>query len=159
PVCALGLSATPTDATLRHDGTRISGTLVQGTNTFTIPATVLNIPGIVGGSTAIFGFTGATGGANAQQQITNFSISQGYANNVSIAAGTSTIQVAATSVAPTISMGALTAAAGSTLNVVPDASTPANQAFGLPLGAATLDGATTLNVANNGTGTGTLTLG
>ncbi|HEX4588671.1 MAG TPA: autotransporter-associated beta strand repeat-containing protein [Gemmataceae bacterium] len=150
----------PVNVTINYDGTKFTGTLVQGANTFTIPAlTFPDIATIVGGSTAIFGFTGATGGENAQQQISNFSISQGYANAVSLAAGTETIQVLASAVSPNVTMGALTAADGSTLNVSPDAGTPANQAFGLTLGAATLNGATTFNVANNGTGTGTLTLG
>lgn len=82
-----------------------------------------------------------------------------YANNVSVTGGSPTVAVAASTGAPVITMGTLTMAAGSALNVVADTGTPADLAYGLTFGATTLSGSATFNVANNGAGAGTLTLG
>ena len=58
-------------------------------------------------------------------------------------------------------MGKLTVNAGAmpTLNVTAVARHPANLAYGLTLGAVTLNNGVIFNVAKNGTGNGTLTLG
>ena len=152
---------TPTDVTLIYDGTSAQRHAGPSRPTrFTIAPTAVDIPTIVGGSTAIFGFTGGTGGADAQQQISNFSIAQGYANAVSLAAGSETIQVGGHGGRARRQHGR--ADGGGREHAErgpPTPAPPANQAFGLTFGAATLNGATTFNVANNGTGTGTLTLG
>lgn len=158
-----GLANTPTDVVLTYDGANGSVTLTQGSNTFSSGPIPVNIAAAVGGS-AFLGFTGATGGATAQQQISNFTFSTlsltNYANNVSVAAGSpSTIAVVANAAAPNIRMGSLTMAAGSTLNVAADAASAANQAYGLTFNGATLNGAATISVANNGAGAGTVTLG
>jgi fibronectin-binding autotransporter adhesin len=126
----------------------------------------IDVASALGSSTAYMGFSGATGSNTASQQISNFSYSYGstvYANSIAVSAGaTSTIEVGATQALPTVTMGPLTVAAGapSVLNVIPATATVAvNQAYTLVLGEATLGGAVTLNVANNGSGTGTLVLG
>jgi autotransporter-associated beta strand protein len=134
------------------------------TNTFSTTLTGVNLQALLGAPTAFVGFTGATGGLNAEQHITNFSYttpSQAtYANAVSVPAGASpTVAVAATAAVPTITLGALTMGAGSTLNAGAAAGTPTNQAYGLTFASATLNGASIFNVANNGTGLGTVTLG
>jgi autotransporter-associated beta strand protein len=151
--------------TVNYDGTNITLHMVQGTNTFDIPAGVLtaNLASIVG-STAFLGFTGGTGGQNAQQIIDQFSynlLAQSvYSSPVTVAGGgASSINVIATAATPTITMGALSMGAGGTLNVGAEAGTAANLAYGLTFGATTLSGTNTFAVANNGTGTGTLTLG
>src|SRR5438045_3720909 len=60
---------------------------------------------------------------------------------------------------PPVTMGAMSMGVGRTLTVGAEAGTPANLAYGLTFGATTLNGAATFAVANNGTGTGTVTLG
>src|SRR5207237_1326262 len=133
-------------------------TMTQGSSTFTSAPLALNIAGAVG-QNAFLGFTGGTGGASAQQVISNFVYNSAansvFANNVILSTTTSAIQVAATAGVPIVSMGALTfAVPTSTLNISADASTPANQAYGLTFTGTTLNGATTLNVPSNGTGGG-----
>src|SRR4029453_17538341 len=83
-----------------------------------------------------------------------------YGTPVTVAGGgASSINVMATAATPTITMGPLTMGAGATLNVGAEAGTPTNLPYGLTLGATILNGTNTFAVANNGTGTGTLTLG
>ncbi|MFO0809977.1 MAG: autotransporter-associated beta strand repeat-containing protein [Gemmataceae bacterium] len=150
--------------TITYDGTNLSATLNDGTNNFAFGPIAVNLASVVGGSTALIGFTGGTGGELAQQEISNFAFSapavSTYANAVNVAASqTGTINVIASAAVPTITMGALSLAANANLTVGPAASTPANQSFGLTFGAVTLAGTHTITVANNGTGIGTLTFG
>jgi fibronectin-binding autotransporter adhesin len=164
-------STTPVNVTLSYTDTTDTLTvqLTQGTNSYQTSYASCGLQANVG-PFAYLGITGATGGAAAQQNISNFSYSSSgalatYANNVSVAAGSSgnnlvaNVAVAATSATPTVTMGSLTMGAYSTLNVAPESGTAANLGYGLTLGAAALSGASTFTVANNGTGAGTLTLG
>jgi autotransporter-associated beta strand protein len=146
--------------TITYDGANVTVKLVQGANSFTSPAIAANLAGIVG-STAFMGFTGGTGGLNAQQVIDQFSynfLAQSvYTTPVSIAAAASaTLTVKATAATPTITLGALTFGAGSNLSVAAETGTPATQAYGLTVGATTLSGTNQISVA---TLNGTLTLG
>ena len=63
------------------------------------------------------------------------------------------LTVASTSTVPTLVLKNLFLFAGSTLNVAPDASVPANQAYGLLFSKGILNGDSTLNITNNGAGT------
>jgi autotransporter-associated beta strand protein len=158
----------PIDVTLVYDAgaATLTASLAEETttNTFTQVFTGINLATVTGGTTAFMGFTGATGGENATQQISNFSFTQPaqatYTNAVNVPnlAG-ATIAVAAPAGVSNITLGALAIGSGSLLNVTADASTPANQAYGLTFGATTLNGPATFSVANNGTGAGTVTLG
>ncbi len=135
--------------------------------TFTTTYTQDIVSGLNNSTSAFIGFTGGTGGSNSTQQISNFTFSTGagagvYTNSLFMNAGTnSQITVVATAAVPTITVGPLTVNSGadSTLNIAADSTVPANQAYGLTTGAVTLNGNPTFNVAKNGTGTGTLTLG
>jgi len=160
-----GLVGTPTDVVVTYDGTNVSASFTQGANVFNTGPVPLDIPGTVG-PTGFFGFTGATGGLTAQQQITNLVTSfpvaaqTTFANDISVSGATpSTIAIAATAATPSLTVGALTMASGSTLNVGVDTGTPTGQAFFLTFGATTLNGPATLSVANNGAAFGTVTLG
>ncbi len=171
PVDLFNSGTNPVTFNLTYDGTAHTLVIVltQGTNTFTFPTVAIDLGATVG-SNAWVGFTGATGGENTVQQVTNFRFNltgttpppvSTYVNAVNVAAGASstiTTQVAAGGVT-TFTMGALTMGAGSTLNVAAEAGSLADTAYTLNLGATTLNGAATFAVANNGTGTGTLTLG
>jgi autotransporter-associated beta strand protein len=168
PVAPVDLLAAQTGSevtvTLSYDGTTLTGQLVQGANTFNLPPIPLNLSTLFPTGTAFVGFTGATGGLNAEQVIDNFSFTTQsltvYNTPVSVAAGASaTVNVIPAALTPTITLGPLNMGAGSTLNVAAETGTPANLAYGLTFGAATLGGAATFAVANNGTGAGTLTLG
>ena len=129
----------------------------------------LNISGAVG-PTALFGFTSATTGVLSQAQISRFSFTSSgynsptiptpgtYTNNV-IVSNSSTIQVTAPTGVPTVTMGTLTMAAVTTLNVTPDPANPAGTPFGLTFTGTTLNGPSTFNVANNAAGIGTVSLG
>jgi fibronectin-binding autotransporter adhesin len=151
--------------TVSYDGTNVAVHMVQGGNTYDVPTGSFtgNLASLVG-SSAYLGFTGGTGGLNAQQVIDQFSytvLSQSvYATPVTVAdAAAATVNVIPTAATPTITQGTLTMGVGSTLNVGAEPGSPTNLAYGLTFGATTLNGATTFAVANNGTGTGTLTLG
>ena len=163
-------SGTPVNVSLTYTNSTDTLTvqLIQGSNNYQTSYANCGLQANVG-PFAYLGITGGTGGLQAQQNISNFSFSSAgglttYANNISVAAGSSgnnlvaNVNVAATSATPTVTMGNLTMGAYSTLSVASDASTPANINYGLTLGATALSGATTFNVANNGTGTGVLTL-
>jgi autotransporter-associated beta strand protein len=153
---------------LTYDGTNLNVSLVQGANTFNLPAVAWNLAGV--GADAWVGFTGATGGENAIQTISNFvfNVTGGptpppvstYANAVSVADGAAVAvqPLLATSVT-SFTMGALTVGAGSTLNVQADTGSLADTAYTLNFGATTFAGAGTINVANNGTGAGNVVLG
>ncbi len=84
-----------------------------------------------------------------------------YANPVSIANGaTVAILAANTAALPTVTMNTLTFVGAATLNTAADStSVPNNQPYGLTFGAVTLSGVNTINVSNNGSGLGTVTLG
>ena len=145
------LSQTLTDTT----------TLATYSNTFT----GVNLASIVGGNTAYFGFSGATGGQVATQDITGFLVSSlgnsggTFANNVVVTGGvSSTIQVSGAGSLGSASMGALTLNSGSTLNVAATGLS-ANTAYTLTMGGTTLAGDASVNVAKNGTGDGVLKLG
>ncbi|HEV2969271.1 MAG TPA: autotransporter-associated beta strand repeat-containing protein [Pirellulales bacterium] len=156
------LSYNPTTNVIAETDTDVA---TNATFSTTYPG--VNLATVLGGNSAYIGFSGATGGAVSIQQISNFvySIPTGatasYGNNVVLSAGSnSTIDLAATATTSNFSMGTLTVNGGaaSTLNVTA-ATAPAGQAFGLTLGATTLNSNVTFNVANNGAGLGSLTLG
>lgn len=167
---APGNQANPINVTLTYDNTAqtlaVNLAEVNTTNTFQQTIGIgSDLATILGTNTGFFGFTGATGGNSAQQVIRNFSITTAggantYTNAVTLSPSTtSTVAAAVTAALPSVTLGALTTGAGSGLNVVADPATPANLAYALGFSGATLNGPTTFTVANNGTGTGTLTLG
>lgn len=177
---AAGGTYTPTAPVNLVSGDPIAVTINYNANTLTWTETLtdatanttysqqfsVDLAGTIAANTAFVGFSGGTGGAASTQQISNFSFGSpsgpSYSNAVSIAGGmASTINVAATGGVPVISMGNLTVGSGgtTTLNVAPAASAPANQAYGLTLGATSLSSNLVLNVSDNGSGAGTLTLG
>ncbi len=159
--------------TINYDGAgNYTVNMTQGSNTFSKTYTGINLATVVGTNTNAFvGFTGATGGAQAQQSISNFTFNwvgdttphtpiSTYTNAVALPDGaSSTITPSVIAGVTTFTMGNLTMGAGSTLNVQADTGSLANTAYNLTLGATTLNGNATFNVANNGTGVGNLTLG
>ena len=140
--------------------------LTEGGNSFgPYTFTGFNLPSILG-QTAYVGFTGATGGSRAQQQISNFTFTSvatpatTYSNPLTVADGvTGNVSVVGTSANPTITLGPLTLGANATLNLSAASSSPSDGNYGLTVGATTLNATPTFTVANRGTGTGTLTLG
>jgi autotransporter-associated beta strand protein len=152
----------PINVSLTYDGGLLTANVTDGTNSFTT-SVPMNLAALLGPN-AYIGFTGATGGEFAQQDVSNFNFAtqklSTYANTVAVTAGSNaTIAVAALPGVPTVTMGALTMNTGSTLNVTPAAGTPTGQVFGLTFPTTTLSGNATFNVANNGSGAGTLDLG
>ncbi len=67
-------SGDPINVTLNYDGTALNMTLVDSVADTSFSATLFtgNLADAVGGNTAYVGFTGATGGVNSTQTITNF---------------------------------------------------------------------------------------
>lgn len=148
--------------TLNYDGSNVSGSLVQGANSFTIPSTPVNVGQLIG-TTGLFGFTGGTGGLNTAQTIDQFTFNQPalttYAAPLTLVeAATATLAVAATAGLPTVTMNNLTIGSFGTLVVQPETTVPANQAYGVTFANVSFQTTSTLSVANNGTGTGTLRL-
>src|SRR5207237_235524 len=119
--------------------------------TFTHTYTGVNLATILGNNNlATVGFTGATGGSLATQDITNFSYTNGnlpnsYPNTVLNGAVSSTIDVAgAFAGGPAVTFGSLSIGSGgaATLNVT-DATDAAGAAYGATFGATTLNSSAT----------------
>jgi autotransporter-associated beta strand protein len=170
PVTPVNLiSGIPIDVSLAYDpvAQTITETLDEEntTNTFTHVYSTGDLAAAIGSDTAYVGFGGGTGEFASTQTISKFSYTVTApavsVNNVVLNGGiNSTIDVAATATGPTVTIGTLSVGSGTgtTLNVTATTA-PTNQAYGLTVGAMTLAGNVILNVANNGAGTGTLTLG
>lgn len=159
----LELYNTTVTVNVTYDGTNATATFNDGTNNFTLGPVPIDLGALVG-SQAFVGFTGGTGGEFAAQTISNFSYQtptfNTYSNTVNLSGGlTSTVNVRASTAVPTVTMGPLGFGSNANLVVGADAATPANQSFGLNFGATTLNGAHTVSVANNGTGSGTVLFG
>jgi hypothetical protein len=68
------LAGTPITVTIAYNGTALTITMVQGSNTFgpfTLSSSI-DIPSILGASVAYAGFTAATGGENANVKISEW---------------------------------------------------------------------------------------
>jgi autotransporter-associated beta strand protein len=125
----------------------------------------VNLFNILGTSSAYLGFSGATGGLNAQQLISNFTYlgasgaTTAFTNSIQATPGvTSNLTVQANNLANAYSTsGNLAVPTGATANVGPDATSTANQPYSLAIGGTTTLGGN-VNVAGNGSGTGTLIL-
>ena len=157
----------PVTCNLSYNATAktLTVSLVEGPHAFAYTFTASDLPSILG-QTAYVGFTGATGVSRAQQQISNFLFTSAatpaavYPNTLTVSAGvTGNVSVVGTSVNSTITLGPLTMGAGATLNLSAAGSSPSDSNSGLTVGATTLNATPTFQVANHGTGTGTLTLG
>src|SRR5262245_45286535 len=87
-----GAQATPRHTyrvDLTYNGTTLGGSILD-TNTltsFTFPSQAINLSQIVGGNTALVGFTAATGGLNAQQDIQSWTYSVGGSTVIDHSAG------------------------------------------------------------------------
>jgi Legume lectin domain/Chitobiase/beta-hexosaminidase C-terminal domain len=69
-------SGNPLNVTLNYNGTNLSMTITDSSTKASFSKSwAINIPSTVGGNTAYVGFTGATGGLTAQQQITSWTYS------------------------------------------------------------------------------------
>ena len=107
----------PVNITISYNGTVLTLLMTQGNGQYVFSASeTINLSNLLGGNgLAYLGFTGATGGADAQQDLSGFSYAaQGpanpnvYPNNVVVPAGdTGTTNVNATATYPTITMGTL----------------------------------------------------
>jgi hypothetical protein len=150
-----------------------SGTITQMLNdttnntsfTSVFPLGNTTLASIVGSNTALIGFTGATGGSNSTQVVSNFEFDAAttstYTNNVVVNGGsTATIDLATNSSISTVGMGSLTinSGAGTTLNVSATTA-PANTNYELDFTSGIFNGSANVNIAANGTGSGTLRVG
>ena len=122
----------------------------------------IDIPAIVGGNSAYMGFTGATGAMISTQNINAFwsGLDTGsYANTINVLPGaTASIEMSV----PTVNVAGLQMGAGAGMTVTPGTdlgpTTASSPPFILSASQTTLSGTNSFNVANNGTGTGTLAL-
>jgi autotransporter-associated beta strand protein len=165
-------SGNPIAITLTYDPTAqtMSETLLDLVTkaTYSNVFTSVDLQSALGGSTGFVGFTGATGGAFALQTVNNFSFNnreQGVSvpNNITVPAGASVgldVQPVALGGAGSATLqGTLTLGNSATLNVTGGAS-PTNAPYSLSVtGATAISGNTTINVADNGTGKGRISLG
>jgi autotransporter-associated beta strand protein len=152
---------------LTYDDTAktLTADLAQGSTVYSKTYTSVDLTGSLGNA-AYFGFSGGTGGANAQQAVSNFTftstgtVNTAYSNPVAVSpAATGNLRLLATTAASNYSMGALSMGTGAALSLAPSSGSTSGQAYGLTLGPTTLAGNATFDVANNGAGLGTLTLG
>jgi autotransporter-associated beta strand protein len=122
-----------------------------------------DLAALLGDTQAYVGISGATGGLNMTQTITNFTYSDNtatnYTNAVNLTGGASATLDMST-IGPTqINMGPLTVGAGvnTTLNLTA-ASAPANVSYGYGFASATINGNLAINMATNGTGKGSMSI-
>ena len=115
-------SGDPFNVHLSYDGTTLKMTITDASNSSLTFSTswVINIPNIVGGNTAFVGFTGATGGSTAIQEILNWT----YAANVATAAATPTFSPAPGSYTSTQNVALSDTTQGATIFYTTDGSTP-----------------------------------
>ena len=118
-------NGTPVAVAINYDGALMTVTLTQGANVYSTSFGV-NLVGLLGTNIATLGFTGATSTATSKQDITGFFYASSiatpqpnaYVNSVVVPAGsTATTNVNGASTTPTVTMGLLSVATGSTLNV------------------------------------------
>jgi hypothetical protein len=134
------------------------------TNTFTVPA----LSGVLGGNLAYVGFTGATGGSFATHTVGSFTFNnysqqaRTLSNNINVGASATVgleVAQAGPGVASSAALtGVLTLNAGSILKVTGGATATDTPYLLDVTGSTTLAGNSTIDVANNGTGLGTLHL-
>src|SRR5262249_46081143 len=76
-------------ATVTYDGTNLGAMITDLTTnvTSTAPSQAVNIPQVVGASTAWVGFTGGTGGLNVQQDVQTWTYTPGSGPGIDHAAG------------------------------------------------------------------------
>ncbi len=154
-------SSSDVTITVTYNGSNIVTRFDQGASSFSTPPYAINLTNQLGSTSGYVGFTGGTGGIGATQSVKSFTlnpITPTYSNNI-VANGTHTISVAATATSSSINLGTLSTASNAQVTINANGTTPANQAFSVGFGAVTLNGNATLNVANNGTGTATVTAG
>ena len=143
---------------------QVSGTITAAGGTPASLGTInnVNLATLLGSSTGYIGFTGGTGSVTSTQTISNFSLlsSTNYVNPVVLPDNASaTVSVQPLFAGQLIGAGALTLGNSSSLNVNATAASPTNGAYNLLFGTTTLNGVGTLNVSNNGSGSGTVILG
>ena len=165
-ISPLAIYGTPFDVRLTYDyaAKSLTALLTQGGNTFTRTYAAVDLPAILGGVGAYFGFTGGTGGANAVQTVSNLtynsSAASAYANDLQVVAGaTGNVHVLASATGADVTMGNLAMGTGATLSLAAASGSAADIDYSLTLGATSLAGPATFDVANNGAGMGTLELG
>src|SRR5262249_48767265 len=75
--------------TLAYSGTTLTETITDQNTSATVTETYnnVNIPGLVGGNTALVGFTGGTGGLNAQQAVQTWTYTPGSGPGIDHLAG------------------------------------------------------------------------
>jgi autotransporter-associated beta strand protein len=152
----LATALTSSGGSLAKSGT---GTLtLSGTNTYTA-GTTLSAGTLKASNTSAFGTTAGTLtlGGGTLDLATNTSISA-YNTNVTASSTIASDKATAASAGITHTLGTL-AIGTSTLTINSGANVSANSAYGVAFGATTISGDATVSVANNGTATGTLTLG
>lgn len=160
--------ADPTIVTLTYNPTtqEFTENLTNSSGSYNRVQTGIDLTSFLGGDTGFVGFTGATGGQFANQTVQNFSFDNNtssfvLSNNIAVTAGASaTLDVAPTQfgIANATLTGTFSIGAGSTVNFA--AGDPIDE-FGYTLnvtGVTNIGTNSTLNVANNGTGEGVVTL-
>jgi autotransporter-associated beta strand protein len=160
----------PIQISLTYAGDTVTEVLTDTvtSDTSTITFDNIDLQSLLGGTTGFVGFTGSTGGSNSIQTISNFSF-QNFASGTLVAGNTWSNQLvagaSATSgleigVASTTLSGGIAFQAGSTLNLTPSSTLlEPNSNYGVTVTApVALSGSAALNIANNGTGAGIVTL-
>lgn len=153
------------DVALTYDGMKLTVTVTQGENVFT-DLRVVNLAEALGGGTAYAGFTGATGGATAEQFVGNFALVEGipleadFNNTVTVGGSQSgTLDLSVINDGTGFGFAGLELGSGATLDVTVADGSRQNAGYTLEMDTLTVtSGTATVNVAANGTGAGVLAL-
>lgn len=160
---------TPVTVTLTYDPVAhtLTENLVEGANQFNRVYTGVDYASVLGGTSGYIGFTGATGGVASTQNVSNFTFTTAPSftvpNAITIATGATAgieVQRATNGLGGTVTLaGALTLQPGASLSVSSGAASATDLPYTLQVtGATALQGAATIDVANDGTGAGKVVL-
>ena len=161
-------SGLPVDVTLTYDLSTLDISVTQDGHTVSASSPAVNLLDYFGTPYVYFGFTGATGGQNAEQYVSDLTFTSdlpapggsAYGNTVVATAGSSSaIAVAVRADAREVSVGGLTLESGASVTVSAASGSVADTAYTLGIGGLAVNGpSASLNVQNNGAGAGTVRL-
>jgi len=138
--------------------------LRKGGNTWSASRTI-DLADFIGTEEAWLGFSGATGGENADQRITDLTVTYWdttyqipvYGTSVSVMAGGTGSTLFGAYLPPEVSAGTLTLHNGAALDICPNPLLPVETAYAVAFQSVVLLGSASVAVQDNGNGAGLLT--
>jgi autotransporter-associated beta strand protein len=161
-------SGDPILVAVSYSGTAqtVTETLTDQTtrNTVSYSYTGVNFQSLLGSQSGYVGFTGGDGGSTSTQTISNFvfndsALAVQYATPITVAAGAAGQLSLGTTSSTSAMVGPLTLSPGASLIIARSGATNSNAPYQITAGSLAVIGPASINVAQNGSGLGTLSVG